>query len=557
MKNTYKIITFVLMLFGINTLIYAKPNCDTLNVDFEVDTVINIKFDEDLFNFTTSSPPEDELKAVYWVHGMNGNLKSWETAANVFEDRYKILSIRPEYGENQNTWSNAWHNLYDDINEDWNFGRIDENGSPLPPTKDRVVLHEKSFGIGHSLGGVALRKVSMEYDPEAINGIVTVDSPHGGSLLAQYVIPAYEGGVSTPEYEDFKNTIATYLTELIEPPILEKAKQSFVVKAAEFLGVFKSVDIIENSMEKIIENTTPLVIKNIAPKAVNVLEPNSSELNWTEQIDEYVNDAGEVESKRAAFYGDVTSEDPYAHNSAYKMFYSGAYSPSDYEPFTAQKQHKVATEMLKHNRILYFTKNLFYKTLYSYKPSSIFGCWIPWAWDVMFNVKTGQIYCECCNCVLNCDDYTGMDWDDVKTVRNKYKKGFDAFDKFNDYWEQICGATEYSVNNESTLGTCRCGDIHHGYTVTENTYNSECIDDSSIPNLCIWTPYQEITKYKKPYDGFLTVESQTAWNTHNKIPKIKLKDSNHLNVRNNREVEKGLTELFDGTYGTFFRTKKR
>ncbi len=574
MKKINILIIFAVMIFYSN--INAQVDCNT-----PLDSIsTTIKYKPGTYNppppsdppeTPASSPPADGYKAIYWVHGMIGSsvsdpyvsgLKSWESASNWVDEKYYVKSQLVSYGDHQNTWENAYSRLADVINDSWNYGV-----NQKPAVKNQVDLPEKCFGIAHSFGTVTLRKASAVHDLEPINGIVSFTGPHGGSNLYKYVYPAYHGGYNlngseSEDWKEFKSAIAQFGTDIATPPIKEKVIHSFIGKLAKFIGLFDTEEIIDNEFTDVIELVTPNIVYNLAPQSVRKLDPNGmGELGLNEQINGNADD-----SHRVAIAANII-ENPDAHNSAAKIFYSGLHAVSDEPLWEAGSQNIQAVNYLEKNKNAYYAKYKLYKNLYEKKTSLFPFCWLGIVGtEVMYdpNPPLEDDYIIVCNYdPLNTpipDGWVKNDWDEISHIRDVYYKGTKAFTKLNDYWEYICGARTYGYQ-ESELGDCECETIGKDKKfVTENVPKESCKEWVNINDdiyLCEWKRYEGSYVQLKPYDGLLTVESQLAWNTAPGIKKVILDGSNHLTVRNDENTEFILKDIFDGNRGKFFYTKKK
>ena len=520
-----------------------------------------------------TSPPDDGYKAVYWVHGMIGSsnphayiagLKSWINAANWARGDYYVKSQRVSYGDYQKSWSSAHWKLADEIYDSWNYGVGNE-----PPMKDQVDLPEKGFAIAHSFGTVTLRKAIADRDLEAIKGIVSFTGPHGGSNLYKYVYPAYHEGTNkdgsdSEDYKEFLSAIGQFASDIASAPVKEKVLHSFIWKIAKFVGVFKRDSIIQEIFADVAKRVAPNVIYSMAPQSVGVLDPNGMnglKLNDNEQI---IGDA--EDSHRVAIAANII-ENPDAHNSAAKIFYSGLHAVSSENDWEAGAHNIHGVKALEKNKNAYYAKYKLYKNLYEKKTSGFPLCFLGVVGtEVMYEPTPplGDDYLIVCNGDPYAppvpDGWVKNDWDDIANIRDLYYKGTKAFTKLNDYWEYICGARSYG-KFESELGSCECAtaDFEHEF-VNDNVLEESCKEVITIGEdtyLCEWKPNESNNVQLKPYDGLLTVDSELDWNTVSGIYKKIAEGSNHLSVRNDENTEDILTKLFDGKLGRFFRTKKK
>lgn len=541
------------MLIAFNTMIVAQVNCDSITSVVDVTKVQYTPPTENPGQFYPPHPTSSNSlgdKAIYWVHGMNGNSNSWAKAADWVQSHYKVISAKPDYGADQTSWDDAWTGLRDKVNSNWSN-----------VTKPQVSLYGKSFGIGHSLGGLMLRKISEQSDPEPINGIVTYSSPHGGSDLAKYIEPANDPNITTHEFEELENSLAFNGAEILSAPISEylifgnitynddvysiedidlsalgiSIDERTIATVDRFFSswpvtaLFAQKDLGETTIADLVHDVmndeknvmASELIKLTTSNAADVLEPGSGSLDISEQI----TPDGTDEFKRVAFFGDITTGNENAHYSAFKMLYSSMMVPSDQPLFTAENLNGEAVAVFDDIKTFYEDQEEWYQEHYDKKYGTT-PLWYPWSLDPL-------VY-----------------WGNIKHLRDEYGYGFDGFTKLNDYYEYIAGAREYG-ETESELGMCFYEDEWGNITIEFDILESECGGYEWVSDG--WT----LVNTLHPFDGLLTAESMVDWNTAPNIPKIKCEGSNHVTIPNDKNTESSLIDLLDGNKGKFFKTEKR
>ncbi len=533
------------MFNAFGTILDGQVNCDSITSVIDVG---DVQYTPPTDNPGTFIPPHPPVfpgdKAIYWIHGMNGSAASWEKAADWVESNYKVVSVRPDYGANQTSWDEAWTGLENKINDNW-----------YNVTKPKVTLYDQSFGICHSLGGVVLRKVSEQGNPEPINGIVTYSSPHGGSRIAQYIEPANNNNITTPEFEELEGHFAYNAGVIASGPIsehlifgnisyngtiysvedidlsafnigIDKTTEDFIDFIHDFWGfnaVCAVVDLkkpLADGLSKMIFNNktflTSFFIKQLTSEAAEVLDPGSSELNISEQI---TSDGDE--KKRVAFTTDITSGHKNAHYSAFKLLYTALKDPNAQSLFSAQTLNDEAVGVFNKIKTFYEDQEIWYEEHYDKKAFTT-PRWWPWSLDPL------------------------VFWGNLPHLRDEYAIGFQGFTDLNDYYEVIAGARIYEETS-SDLGTC--------YEDEGPVYNvpiQSCESGEWYPN-----DYSVSIDFI-PYDGLLTVDSQKDWNTVDNIPKFNFPGSNHLTIQNDINTQTSLINLLDrNIYGHFFFTEHR
>ena len=108
-------------------------------------------------------------RPVEWVHGLGGDETTWDLYEGIFEAERRMVAESNDY--NSGVGLAAFGNeVLDDAETD--FG----------------VATTNVMGIGHSLGGVALRVADRNEPAQKFNALVSVGSPHLGAGIANSVI---------------------------------------------------------------------------------------------------------------------------------------------------------------------------------------------------------------------------------------------------------------------------------------------------------------------------------------------------------------------------------
>ncbi len=546
MKYLLKYTIFVLVSLLIQNIMYSQQ-CDSINAtigdmfnngEYTPASGNNITF------APTASPPAEGDKAIYWIHGMNGSDASWRNPAIWTDLHYRTVSSRPNYLPDQDfPFNTCAFRLGTKIILDWNS-----------TTKSKTDPNQisNSFAIGHSLGGVTIRKVSELMDPEPINGIVTFNSPHGGTELAKFVRPAFAGTL-TPGLLEMNNVLGKNSVDIMSGPILEYIllfntdlldllKDEELIRSRPFFGSGFSFKGAVSGIGKILKvpfiianlvslyqsgNLGVLLVRNSSKRAVGALTPGSSTLNIVENIPSTANDA-----HRVAISSDITTGFENTHFSVYRMGYCSYKGTANVPVFTANLVDRDA--IATYNRVmrLYEDKEAQMKQWYSKKhpltPDN-------WYWGGLAT------------------------WGEIRLMGDLYHAGFEAFTSFNDYYEVITGARTYH-EVVSNLGDCKCGDRANEQKITHNVSKVDCVGASPIPGQheCQWYPYRVSYGLQlEPYDGLLTAQSMQNWNNHDLTVKRHYTNSNHVTIKNDRNTRTALTDLYRGRFGEFFRTSER
>ncbi len=439
-------------------------------------------------------PPDEGAeykKVITWVHGMNGNSSSWVHASDYADRHYNALPLRIDYNDFQSSLATVRAGVKGDFQTKWEALKdlTDDEGK------------RKSFAFAHSLGGIAIRGASESYPylEGKVNGIVTINSPHGGSKLANYVDTPFGPG-DPALVEDLKEFAAESCWAFGLGPIREKEQTNELINILTNIGFLDIEKVLSGVCETVTDEGIPLVIDNIAPLAVSELVPNGNALNINERVSD---------SHKMAFATSIV-DIPDAHHHAFKMFYSGRNSPSDRGMWEADELTEEALKKHYENLDKYISKYLEYKKYYDDKPS-----WKP-AWMCYKQVVPSVGIPWVGDCIT---------YNDCKDISNGYGIGVNQFRLVNDYWEYTVGAREYieyepedcSVLPFFLQPACHWNNIQNG----------------------LYPIYSEL----KDYDGFLTTESLSDWEScpvsrrYSFTPSNNFKGSDHLQIKNDSNTK--------------------
>lgn len=496
MNKNQLLVALLLIIGAMNG--YSQTDC-TLPLDRIKDKVkitpTKIIPTENNLNFYSPPPPPPPPptglhdKIVYWVHGMNGSHSSWDVGASYAKQTYKVKGFATDYTDSQTTLDNAAYKVNEQIENYWT-------------TRDEFILPEnesKTFIISHSLGGMVSKKVLDDYPAsnDIVKGLVTFNTPHAGSQLANYM-----DGPLLDQLKDFAENSCNVLGA---GPIDELQTYESGILLRPILGFLNTGDILGGLCENASNAIIPFIVNQISVPAVSELNPGNSALDI---------DDGLPSSRKMLFSTDI-NETTQEGTSAFYMFYSGANIPNIEPQFEAHVNHDVEyLKQYRKNKSEYIDKYLKFKRKVDSKH--------PWA--PMWACESGSWpFCRT--------------YSQAKRIRDKYARGRDQFVKINNYWEYMTGARAYE---ESEYGDCLCslGVVH------ENVTEEECLND----------PLQDCEQRRflpyfsgqvlRGYDGFITVESQEAWEGVDDVYKVPFKGPNHLTIRNSSELQEALDYLF-------------
>lgn len=473
-----------------------------------------------------AGPTTYKPKVVSWLHGMSGDVGSWGIASTYAENTYNAVPIRQEYTQSSTMDVSISH-----MNEVQNQAYNDTKTSVSP---DR---QQFSFAIAHSLGGIVARGVSASSStsPEWLNGLVTFNTAHKGSKLADYL--HYAPGQKPEAVEELEDFVRRSVHDLANPWIAYK-KYTTGLGVIDRLGFYDVDEILENNPDntlfnKSVEKMVDFVLKDIGSPAAADLTPEymasatfQDKLPTDRKMMVYTNIIPEH----------IETEEP--HTSAFKMFYSGMNGVNNAGTFGAGIHTTLATEKLNENMQKYKDNETLFNAIWHLQPW--YGSWVP------IGPLTKQLIYEATGVQLGWDPL--MNYNDMRRTRDKFKRGHQTFHKINNYWENMCGVSEYSTAN---TGTCNCfdeGSLDEYGEPTEEIFQNVSWQDCSEMNtgnsslICSYSPTAVVTKHG--YDGFITDDSQSGWEGVLDNHKLYFEGSNHVQIRNDGNTQIAIDNIF-------------
>ncbi len=120
-------------------------------------------------------------------------------------------------------------------------------------------------------------------------------------------------------------------------------------------------------------------------------------------------------------------------------------------------------------------------------------------------------------------------------------------------WQAIIGALDVETITVNEEYSCQCN------TPEGDTYDYPITDPDNCPDNCellAGDPVNITIQVTKPNDGVVLKES-ASYMTGATADPVKLENSSHMQMRNDEELKKKLTNLYNGSYGDFFFTESR
>lgn len=506
MKNTLTI----LFLFAAG-LIYgqtANPAC-TFNNPTPIKTTkgVNPTFTPPVNPPNTRPKPPGDKRIIYWIHGLGGSTDSWVRPAEVTAYQSpgnKIPGYPPRKVESLNltysqfTLSGAGYNLHT---------KLVTAGDALCAA-NKITDKSTNFIIAHSQGGLVSRAADKYYADQGIEeerrfgGIVTFGSPHlGARILNNQDLHApmiNEGCEALADGPVKAKVYATTLIPFFGYPIADKLSD-IGDKVCNFLTQAILPTMIEGQQQPITSD-------------YKVGAPALEELNGYEST-----------LPRVACFGE--EKDPVAWRQMYSFYVK---KPVEFPVFEAN-QDDLLVNKVGDLRDHYYSKYLLWKGIAIALISS------PWP---PYHLKIPSILF-------------------ARRVSKGYHRGYTWLTDANEKYMSVIGAITQKTTTQ-TITECQCQTTDYEGKVTYSTWYandpSECPVSSSTYESCgpITTTLVNTQTVTLPNDGAVIAESAAGFSG---AVQVRMKDSNHQQMRNDKNTKDVLLNLFDGNYGKYFITE--
>jgi hypothetical protein len=518
--------------------------------------------------------PEDD-RAVYWLHGLNGNKGSWSWASSQFSSdngseqadgvvpRKIVNASHISYGDLQNVkLISAASNLRTE------FGNAFPNSSSLP-NRDRT----RSIGIGHSQGGLILRALDYHYrnTPQGdglpdFGGLVTfVTSNQGAHIVSkdEEVIDfakRFSAGVAEGKIEALDDNVPGWLQFF-----------GLNLNGEEVTG-FLTDSLFAWLGGPITSSQLPPIAQSFAPGSSSLADINSHETTMEEVLAVASERAVVVET--SATYIDennneVTVPDFKVPLSWATLEFLIRPPNANTEPFEAHLREKdLAVSM--HELRLQYLQNQLMEERYEREANKFANK--NWAAASAFGACCGLFPNPICCSKLayymaRAIDAEG-DATDAKENARAYERGVEAFDRFDVEYRVAFGLRTFGDSHYELRTFCDCEDLE-GVVVEEGPFNLgfNCDQIGEVDYTCESRNAQVLVQdwIDHPSDGLVRLSSQreipqfteeaveiSINNTDN--PRI---GSTHMAIRNDENGKQVLIEIFEGEHGEFFETGER
>jgi hypothetical protein len=480
-------------------------------------------------------------RLIFWVHGLGGDMFSWDKAGEYMGDQYKITSVLNTMDYSVNSLSGAGQivqNTIDELAE--TFGEINE-----------IENNDINFIIAHSQGGLVSRAAYKRYadlnalDQRSFGGIVTFGTPHQGAQILNNV----------PDFIDF---IDNSCNELSAGPAIEAWNGNWILSFFPSDGMIGAVEsICYNFSNRIV----PFMMADYLTPITNDYNVGSEYLEGLNGFDEDMVETSDEYIPKVAFYG--TEEAPVVWRTVYSIL-----NDVNAEPTFQADDDDALIDVANTNQNSYYLKYMAYKNLYditSVDCSDIAGgqAWIPgWSSYACNPENMNYQYNDLGWVISNDVVWYPYNLSHTQENRDAYYRGYRWWIDVEENYLSLIGAVDYAV-----VG-CHCDCLEkYGSDPTPYTvlHDIDCDDDCSNfensppPNTnvihCDYAIVYE--KYIKPNDGVVLVESAKDYPGADNGVDNTMVGSNHLQMRNDFNTGLKVVGLMDGNHGDYFVTEER
>ncbi|MBK7231085.1 MAG: hypothetical protein IPH93_02115 [Saprospiraceae bacterium] len=464
-------------------------------------------------NPSMTPAPDEGPRNVFWVHGLNGDIGSWARAATASQ-----FNVAPSFParkviSNSNFTYTQSSSLLD---------ASAQVGTWIRGTKDNDP--KKDFLIAHSQGGLVSRgllHLNLCTTPKSkpdFGGLVTFCSSHQGANLLS-------------KLTEFKDLGVKMCTELNDGPFLEgfsdfkifglplpwRLGKSLLVKVDSLCS-----DFTETVFPLLLNKETPNITKDYVVGAPLLKKMNDC-LDGNRELEVF---------PKVAFYG-VEPKDHLMLRTI--LYFSKSSQGPDY--FQANDDHELISNFdtiySKYRRKYETYANNYYIANDQYNKLECYKKWkiLP---PPCYQLK--------------------KDIEKYKILKEAYLKGVNFLDQMDDQYKLIIGALE--LKKEVKL-YCKCTNLQTGEEFENEISNpSEC--KMKITKNIFCDIFSKVNYYRieKDSDGVVLAESASNLPGATFAPQ-EMKNSSHMQARNDEELRKGLIKLYEGGTDLYFYTKRK
>lgn len=480
-------------------------------------------------DYDPPTDPGDRL--VYFVHGLGGAAKDWDTPATDLQLNYKLTKLTDFSWESNGDFQRAGIDIIQQTVEKWHYwGEQNQLEDPL-----------HNFIVASSMGSMVIRSAdkSLAVDPD--DGHPESDRVFGGLV-------AFSGShTGFPLIDSRKNgTLDLWINracrELAIGPVTEK------IEVDIWLDILASLVLGDNTIAAALDNSCEQLTEVILPGLIGFLPGDFASNITNDNINTAVLgglNSYESATRKVAFAG--AEEDPVF----FRLLYSLGNDQNDFPAWEAGADLQGLNDpdqagAAAFNNLLnqYLSKVVTYSILYDLLDFPITN-----AVANFCQTPIGAIFPSepCALYDLDALNIPNVNQEEAAAIRNAYVKGANWLVDADDEWKSIIGALEVEVIDTGEP-TCSC------LTEPDVIISEEELANCSGPT-CIMGTVHEIEIVEKPSDGVVVAEAGLALPGS---PQTDLMEkSNHMQLKNDYNAMVRWRDLLKGDYGIFFSTDER
>lgn len=464
---------------------------------------------------------DTNYRRLYFIHGLGGDASSWQRAADACWDpslnipgfpARKVRVSRPEYTNSTLTTLNS-------AAYEVNTLIVNQAASDITAYS---MIPQRAYIIAHSQGGMVTRSLVHQYMTGLtipnfgipFGGFVTFASPLQGARILnnrdQIEVMANDACRSLIKGPG-NNLSFNILLKLIGK---ESASStlcdliSYDLLPAFFTDYYENITndymVGASAITQFNQDVSYTAYMNMPKVAIGVIEPRENILwrtgNW--------------------LINNPNTPPPFEANDDWQFYNTSVY-PLYLEYVSKVQQHQNQITLLTH--LAEYMNPFFTPTLHTLTMSGI-----------LYHMKRKS------------------DW----------QQGVNWFNRANRTWESIIGALEYQYTTSTTYVCLNCSGSTYLMTPFITSNQQECINRNC--GTISPVPVVELNLVFKENDGIVIAESARNLPGATFIPPpinmtnvLNYDGSSHMQIRNDAYLKLSLFNLFEGQYGSFFKTRTR
>jgi hypothetical protein len=467
----------------------------------------------------------DDEPYVFWIHGLNGDIGSWADASLASESNVapgfparKLKSVTDiDYSQ-----SNGLEEAGGQVLRIIDGYRASQLSLGEDPTRNFIISHSQGGMVARSMLQTLYCVDQTPFEDSGFGGVVTYGTPHQGAQIlnnkTKFGIMANDMCESLalgPTQEKIDNT--NFIFKILGFEV--KLNLGRFIRAEEIVPVV--CDYVSDAlMPLLLFLQTPTITKDYEVGAPYLGELNAS----CENVDL-------DRIQKVAFYG---VENPYGLMFRTLKYFSLSANAPDY--FNATPDYD-AIEAVDENRLRYVAMHEHQKYVIS---------WI--------EAKRRTLRCEELYGRVKFGTECKILADLLKRAKVKasaWKKGVDWFGRVDDQYKIAIGALEFVTRKENW---CSCLDRATGLTTEWQIFPGDlCVNGATTR--CRAFVKTIVDKVYKDSDGVVLAESASGWEDADHIER--LRNSSHMQMRNDENTRSSLFKLYNGNFGSQFQVATR